>query len=728
MPLIALLLGLAAFLAAAALTVAIVAALAATGWGPAAIGVSVVAFQLLVLLVAVAAPLLRRTNAALVLIASGILLAGAELVVPLGRAFPATPQNVTALWTLGAVLASAALPALLVVTAAATARGLLRPPAGEAPRWRLLRIEAAGALIGIAASVLLAAFPGADTLRNLWEVGAYVLAATAVVAGVLAVRSQRADVAVKAAPDARSMSNLLQLDSFFLALAPAALLLGVLSYAAPLVPSVPFLWGVALLAYFAGWLVAASPFARRFLHRPAYLLLPVTTLAVVGTLAVKPDWSLWALLLPQLVNLLVASIVCADVLAERRARSNDPGAITLLVAAGAAAGGMLTVFVAPYVFTSFAEYPIAVAFVVLARRAPVGDEHATFSPLLDIGLPIGLGLLILAMSRGLNRWAITYSSGDLDVVTDLVFVLGALLALSVRRWPVRFGVAVAAVLLVLSLPLGAQLPELFADRSFFAVDRVTADPVAGAHTLLTDGAVLGQQNTRKHPTAILGYESRSGPAGQIFATPAARNAQRVAVLGLRTGSLACYGTGSQTWSFDERDPAIVSAAEDPERFTFLRDCPPSSSVRLGIERQSLAQTPDQSFGVIVVRAGNGPQPDPSLYTTEAMRLYVSKLAPGGVLSFDVTLGTLDLQQHVADAALTAGAECYARDDLVPSVPRLLAGVFPSSWIACSHGSMDPLGAIRSDPRWHRLVGHALDAWTDGRLPAAEALRLGTPPA
>ena len=116
-----------------------------------------------------------------------------------------------------------------------------------------------------------------------------------------------------------------------------------------------------------------------------------------------------------------------------------------------------------------------------------------------------------------------------------------------------------------------------------------------------------------------------------------------------------------------------------------------------------------------------------LYTTEAMRLYVSKLAPGGILAFDVTLGSLDLPQHVADAASASGASCYAREDLEPSVTRLLAGVFPSSWIACGIGSADALGPIRSDPRWHQLPENPLDAWTDGRLPAAEALRLGSPP-
>jgi hypothetical protein len=258
--------------------------------------------------------------------------------------------------------------------------------------------------------VLLAAFPGADTLRSLWSVAAFVLAAGAVVAGALALRSPRGQTTTEGPGDQRPPSNLLRLDTFFLAFAPSALLVGVLAYAAPLLPSVPFLWGLALLAYLTGWLVAASPGTRRLLHRPAYWLLPVTTLVVVGTLAVRPEWPLWALLLPQLLNLLVGSTVCADVLAERRARAGDPGEITLLVAAGAAIGGVLAVFIAPLVFTSFAEYPIAVALVALARRAPESSDQAELSPAMDVALPLGLGLLLFFVSRGLNRWAITYSS------------------------------------------------------------------------------------------------------------------------------------------------------------------------------------------------------------------------------------------------------------------------------------------------------------------------------
>ncbi|MDP9296999.1 MAG: hypothetical protein M3O88_09945, partial [Actinomycetota bacterium] len=368
--------------------------------------------------------------------------------------------------------------------------------------------------------------------------------------------------------------------------------------------------------------------------------------------------------------------------------------------------------------------PWAVAVASFARRAPEKDEHAEFSPSLDIGIPITMGIVLFGVSRALNRWAIAYSSGDVDVIRIMVFGLGALLALTVRRWPVRFGLAVAVVLFVASLPLGEEPPTLFADRSFFAADRVISHAVPGDHTLLADGTILGLQNTGKDPLRILTYESPSGPAGQVFDTPAARGASSMAVLGVRTGSLACYGTAQQNFAFFERDPDIARAAQDPALFTFLRDCPPTANVHLGIERQELAIAPDHSYGLIVVRSGNGVQPDPSLYTEEAMRLYSSKLSQGGVLAFDITLGAVDLHQPIADAASTIGAVCYARDDLYPSVDRLIAGVYPSSWVACGRSSAD-LGGITSDSRWHQLRGSADRAWTEDRIDLLGGLDLGS---
>ncbi|MDP9242586.1 MAG: hypothetical protein M3O84_05360, partial [Actinomycetota bacterium] len=165
-------------------------------------------------------------------------------------------------------------------------------------------------------------------------------------------------------------------------------------------------------------------------------------------------------------------------------------------------------------------------------------------------------------------------------------------------------------------------------------------------------------------------------------------------------------------------------AQDPALFTFLRDCPPTSVVSPGLERDELSRAPAHTFGLIVVQAGNGAQADPSLYTEDAMRAYLSKLASGGVLAFDITLGGVDLHQPVASAAIANGLTCFARDDLDPSVDRLLAGIYPSSWVACAKGP-GLLGEIGGDPRWHALDGSADAAWADDRIDLMGGLDLGS---
>jgi hypothetical protein len=46
----------------------------------------------------------------------------------------------------------------------------------------------------------------------------------------------------------------------------------------------------------------------------------------------------------------------------------------------------------------------------------------------------------------------------------------------------------------------------------------------------------------------------------------------VAAVGLGAGSVACYRTAGQAWTFYEIDPAVVRIASDPRYFTYLKDC------------------------------------------------------------------------------------------------------------------------------------------------------------
>jgi hypothetical protein len=708
-------------LSVGALAIAVQTMLSVVGWSPAAVGVCIASFETLVLLVGAYLKRVPRQRYPFVFVLPVLALVSV-LFLPLGHSVGPAESSVSLRWVLMQLAAQFAVPVSFVLVAAGTARAWGAALQGGGARWSLLRVGILAAVAGLVPLELLVGAIELSTIRNAWTVGFVALA-------VLVNTMQfgpwtRVPVKVPGPDAGRSLPWRCRLEIALLALAPSALLVGVITYATRLEPAAPVVWGVPLLLYLVSWLIAASPASRRLLHRPAFVTLPFTAIAVVLTLTVKPDWPVWGLLLPQAVNLLVASVICHDEIARRREVEGNPGEISLLVAAGAAVGGLLAALVAPLVFATFAEYPWALILACFARRAPVSDEHAEFAPSLDIGIPIAMGIVLFGVSRSLNRWAIAYSSGDVDVIRILVFGLGALLALTVRRWPVRFGLAVAAVLLVVSLPLGEEPPTLFVARSFFSADRVITHAFPADHTLLADGTVLGLQNTDANPLQLLAYDSPSGPAGQVFDTPAAKSARDIAVLGVRTGSLACYGTTKQDFAFFERDPDTAHAAQDPALFTFLRDCPPTASVHLGIERQELATAPDHSYELIVVRSGNGVQPDPSLYTEEAMRLYISRLTDGGVISFDITLGGVDLHEPVAAAAVATGLTCFARDDLEPSVDRLIAGVYPSSWVACARSSTD-LGEITSDSRWHQLRGPADGVWTDGRIDILGGLELGS---
>ncbi|NWN27637.1 hypothetical protein GY662_22815, partial [Escherichia marmotae] len=57
-------------------------------------------------------------------------------------------------------------------------------------------------------------------------------------------------------------------------------------------------------------------------------------------------------------------------------------------------------------------------------------------------------------------------------------------------------------------------------------------------------------------------------------------AARVGVVGLGTGTLACYARPGQSWRFFEIDPAIVHLARDSGKFTFLKQCAPQTRISI----------------------------------------------------------------------------------------------------------------------------------------------------
>ncbi|MDQ3680622.1 MAG: fused MFS/spermidine synthase [Actinomycetota bacterium] len=489
---------------------------------------------------------------------------------------------------------------------------------------------------------------------------------------------------------------------------PSSLMLGVTTYITTDIAAVPLLWVLPLALYLLTFVIAFSPsplpwFGLVSVLQPL-LLLELVFLVIVGV--TEPVGLLLAM---NLVVLLLSGLVCHGQLARDRPPARHLTEFYLWVAVGGVLGGLFNAVVAPLVFDSVAEYPLALVLACLLRPAPEEEKGEGRARDLDVALPLFLGCLTIAA-----LW-VGRAAGVSDVAArTAVFALALLACLSFAGRRLRLGLGVAGLVFVASLPVGRRPTTLFRERTFFGVVQVEDDRGARLHRLVHGNTTHGAQSTdpgrRGEP---LTYFSRAGPIGQALnELPAGDGRSRVAVVGLGTGSMACHGERGQEWTFYEIDPTVVRVARDPRLFTFLRDCPPTIDVVLGDARLSLTRARDRHFEVLVVDAFNSDAIPVHLLTREAMALYLDKLTDDGVLAVHITNRYLDLRPVLGGLARDAGLQALVRRDLdVPEAERR-AGRSASVWVVAARRPAD-LGRLREDPRWEALPPSAqLGVWTD----------------
>jgi hypothetical protein len=100
-----------------------------------------------------------------------------------------------------------------------------------------------------------------------------------------------------------------------------------------------------------------------------------------------------------------------------------------------------------------------------------------------------------------------------------------------------------------------------------------------------------------------------------------------------------------------------------------------------------------------------------LLTTEAMALYVSRLAPGGVIALHISNLHLSLAPVLGRVAQDQGLVALWQQE--PSTAGSLSvGKFPSQWMAVARDPRD-FGALATDSRWRApVVASTTPLWTD----------------
>ncbi len=510
-----------------------------------------------------------------------------------------------------------------------------------------------------------------------------------------------------------------------LAFVPSSLMLGVTTTITTDIAPIPLLWALPLSLYLVSFILVFAPGARSDgLWRAMVFALPwvVLLISLILLLEVRGSvWlSLWVMVPIHLAGFFVIAVVCHGRLARDRPPPRRLTEFYLLISLGGALGGVFNAIVAPALFDSLAEYPIVLvlAAVCLPGRPPrfPPGPHARR---LDLVLPLVLGTVVALMVALIGL----AEGDDLPYAKTFVIGLAAGVAFNFVRRPLRFGLSLGAIMLAATLASGPDLRELHRERSFFGVYRVTASEGGDLHRLVHGTTKHGAQDfSHGRERTPISYYHRRGPIGQLFSALPPSVTTRAAIIGLGTGSMACYSKPGERWTFYEIDPTVARIARDPRLFTYLGICAGDFDVVLGDARLRLRTAADRGYGLIVADAFSSDAIPVHLITREALALYRSKLREHGIIAFNVSNKYLDLEPVLGNLAHDARMACAAQQDTA-SATDTEPDADSSTWVAMARHTRD-LRTVAPELRWHdcrRSPGTA--PWTDDHSNLLGALDL-----
>ncbi len=390
---------------------------------------------------------------------------------------------------------------------------------------------------------------------------------------------------------------------------PVVLLLAVTNHLTQEVAPIPFLWVLPLIVYLLSFIVTFE--SDRWYRREIVLpVLAVSALSVAGLRSQDVNLPLPLRIAVFVLFLFVACVASHGELARTKPPESQLTSFYAAMALGGAMGGVFAGLLAPALFSGFYEFELGIVFV--------------------------LGALALRQtSRNVIRAA----------------------------WPL---IAVVAMLLLIGA-LNDQVGVLASRRDFFGVVRIALSGDGDDETnLLMHGRTVHGAQQRFHREAPTTYYAPESGVGQLLSlervTP-----RRVGVIGLGIGTLAAYGRPGEVYRFYEISPAVIDYARS-ESFTFLSGSKAKIEVALGDARTTLEREAPQGFDVLVLDAFSSDSVPVHLLTKEAMTLYASHLAPGGVLALHLSNRSLEL----VPVASRVGKE-------VGLVPVVLLSQAKSNW-------------------------------------------------
>lgn len=493
-----------------------------------------------------------------------------------------------------------------------------------------------------------------------------------------------------------------------LAAVPSSLLVGATTHITTDVAAAPFLWVPPLFLYLVTFTLAFSK--RRIIPygvtSKIYEILGLAMAPLVGLISLGLTLGIAA----DLTVLFFAALLCHQALAARRPHVSRLTEFYLFLSLGGVLGGFFNAIVAPAVFTSIIEYPLAVMFALLAL-APLAARQTRRQRLWTFAI-----LALIATSIAIAA----LTGGKVTLATLVLGMTACLVMRFILRAPAAYFAAGCALLIGATIAL-PQLKVELQDRSFFGLVRVTVDANTNTRRLVHGTTVHGSQSlTPGDELRPLTYYAHETPIGQVFRTLGKDHAiGTVGIVGLGAGSTACYRQTGESFTYYEINPLVAEVARNPAFFTFLSHCAPDAPIVIGDARLTLAKAPESSFDLLLLDAFSSDVVPAHLLTREAMALYLSRMKAGGIIVFHVSNRFMDLKDTLARVVEAEGA--VMRFQVFRTTKEEAERGVTSSDVAIIARNPAALAAFDADPRWASVAATQGAPWTDDYSNVLEAI-------
>jgi hypothetical protein len=440
----------------------------------------------------------------------------------------------------------------------------------------------------------------------------------------------------------------------------SVVLLAATSHITQNIASVPFLWVLPLTLYLFTFVLAFEGRGGRGWYEQRWWLLPCLLVFVAMSWGLSAERGVLdiSLAIPlYTVGVFLACMFCHGELAHRKPAPRYLTSFYLMLSLGGALGGLAVGLVAPRVFPTYYELPLA--------------------------------LFALSALAILLAW-------DRKTLLGPAFI--ATLATA------YYGFSYVAFL---------KDDTLLMQRNFYGTLRVRE---GGSGELqvrrLLHGVILhGEQFTSGKYNGEPGtYYARTSGVGLTIAEKQARGAVRLGVIGLGVGTLTAYGRSGDTVRVYELDPDVLALARS--HFTYLAQAEARKvdlqfalgDARLSLERE--VATP-QKFDVLAVDAFSSDSIPVHLITREAIELYAKHLAPQGIIAIHISNRFLDLKPVLANIAQATGLAVTHIED-APTDDVLASG---TDWVLLAKDPAAFTGALAERGKPLAPAPH-MSLWTD----------------